>query len=162
MPKPLSQAYGFTLIELIIVVMVVGIISVTVMLQWPATSLNLNYEARRVLDDVRYTQALSMTTGLRYRWVKTSANTYQILNEAGTAIVLPSGGTQVTLSSGIVLGALGNLPNDLVAFSSLGSPYIDSTIPGTALAATASIPISGGGQTRIVQISPETGHGVLQ
>lgn len=152
---------GFSLIELVMVILIVGIIMVTVVPKWTGTATNVGYEAQRLLSDIRYAQGLSMTTGQRYRWVKTGSNTYQILNEAGSAITLPLGGTTLTFSSGVTFGTLTNLPSSLVAFSSVGAPYTTSTIPGTALASTASIPLTAAGQTRTVQISPQTGYGVV-
>lgn len=156
-----SAAVGFTMVELVLVVLIIGALSVAVMPKWTATGMGLNYEARRVLNDLRYAQALSITTGQRYRWVKVSATTYQILNEAGTAMVLPSGTTTLTMAGGVTMGSLTNLPNNLVAFDALGAPYVTSTLPGTALAATASIPLSAGGITRTVTITASTGYGAL-
>ncbi|HVE44661.1 MAG TPA: GspH/FimT family pseudopilin [Gammaproteobacteria bacterium] len=152
---------GFTLLEIIIVIIVMAIIGVVAMPQWQHVTINVNYEARRLLNDIRYTQALSMNGGQRYRWVKLSATSYQILNQAGTAIVLPSGGTQLTLTSGISFGALTNLPNNLVVFDSFGTPYIDTAIPGTTLGSTGSITLTGGGQSRTIQITPQTGCAIL-
>src|SRR5438105_304872 len=97
---------GFTLIQIVMVLVVVGILSVMALPKWTAQSLDVNYEARRVLNDIRYVQALSLTYGQRYRWVKTAAASYQILNQAGTAIVLSNGGTTLTLSSGNTFGTL--------------------------------------------------------
>lgn len=153
---------GFTLVELIIVIMILGIVSISVVPRWTASSVNLNFEIRRLLQDIRYTQALSITTGERYSWVKVSSTTYQILNETGTSIVLPSGSTQVVLANGMSLNALSNLPNNTITFDSLGAPYINTGIPGTKLSATAVIPLSAGSVTRSIQLYPETGFGVLQ
>jgi prepilin-type N-terminal cleavage/methylation domain-containing protein len=155
------KSRGFTLIEVLIVLLIMGIISVAVMPKWTGTGTNVNYEARRVLNDIRYAQGMSITTGQRYRWVKLSSTTYQITDQSGTAIILPSGVSTLTLSGGATIGTLSNLPNSLIAFNSQGIPYTTTALPGTALAATASIPISGGGITRTIQISPETGYGVL-
>ena len=119
-------------------------------------------EERRILNDIRYTQALSMATGQRYRWVRTSATTYQIINSAGTALILPSGSTQATLTSNVSFGAFTNLPNNLIAFDSTGTPYTDTGSPGTPLAATAIIPAVIGSNTRSIQVTPSTGYGALQ
>lgn len=159
--KKSANVSGFTLIELVIVILLMGIISVTITLKWPATSLNLEFEARRLLYDIRYVQALSMVSGQRYRWVKISSTTYQLTNEAGTAVLLPSGSTQLTFTNGVMFGTLVNLPNSLVAFDSQGVPYSNSSIPGTVLSSTASIPLTVSGQTRVVQITAQTGYGIL-
>src|SRR3990167_285538 len=158
---PLSKARiqssaGVTMIELVIVILIIGILAVIAVPKWP-TSVNLEFEARRLLSDIRYTQGLSMATGERYRWVKVAANSYQITNEAGTPIIMPSGATQIVLVDQAVFGTLSNLPNSLLAFDSRGVPYTDASIPGTALAATATISITASGRTRTVSITPETG-----
>ncbi|EKD71877.1 MAG: hypothetical protein ACD_46C00080G0012 [uncultured bacterium] len=159
--KQFITAHGFTLIELIFIVMIFGIIAINVVPLWTSTAIGLDVEARRILQDIRYVQALSVTTGERYRWVMLSSSSYAITNEAGSAIVLPSGGTTLTLTNGVTIGSLSNLPNNLIAFNSQGIPYIDSSIPGTALSATAGIPVTLGGQTRTISIAPQTGYGVL-
>lgn len=153
---------GFTLLELVMVILIVGIISVVAAPNWIGSeSFGPEYESRRVLNDIRYTQAMSMSSGQRYRWVRTSSSTYQILNESGTAIMLPSGSTSVTLSSGVTFGSFSNLPNNLIAFDSVGAPYTTSTYPGTALSSTATIPVTSSSNTRNVLIAAQTGYGVV-
>src|SRR3990167_111694 len=152
---------GFTLIELIIVIVVIGMIAMTTLPQWTASSLTLEFQTRRILDDIRYAQALSLVSGQRYRWVVTSGVTYQITNEAGIAILFPSGSNQVTLSGGAVFGSFTNLPNSLIAFDSRGAPYINVTYPGTPLSGIAIVTLTAEGITRSIQIHPETGYGAL-
>src|SRR3990167_3523359 len=154
-------AQGFTLVELIALILIIGIVSVIALPKWTGTPINVNYEAARVLNDIRFAQGMSMTTGQRYRWVETSSTTYQVLNEAGTAVILPNGKTTMTLTSGVTFGALTALPSSLIAFGSDGIPYTDTAIPGTALASSATIPLTGSGQTRTVTISAGTGFGAL-
>lgn len=156
-----SLAKGFTLVELVFIILVIGILAVVAVPRWTATPMGLEFEARRVLNDIRYTQMMSMTTGERYRWVSVSGNAYSIMNESGTAIMLPSGGTVLVFSGGVTFGSFSNLPNNLVAFDSLGAPYINATLPGTALAATGAIALTAGGQTRSVLITPQTGYGAI-
>lgn len=151
---------GFTLFELILVITIISIVSVVVVPKWHGTSLRSEYEIRRVLNDIRYVQAMSMLTGQHYRFVRTSSTTYQLLNEAGSAIILPSGGTTITLSTGVSFGTFTNLPNNLVAFDSLGAPQTTSGVPGTALASAAVIPLVNG-STGNITISPQTGYGAL-
>ncbi len=153
------KSAGFTLVELIFVILIMGILAVSVIPKWTGTSLGVEFEARRLVNVIRYTQALSVATGQRYRWVKVSSSSYSILNQSGTAIILPSGGTILTLSNNVSIGSLSNLPDSLVAFDSQGVPYTTSSTPGTTLGSTAGIPMtSSGGQTRTVQITPSTGY----
>jgi prepilin-type N-terminal cleavage/methylation domain-containing protein len=152
------QIKGFTLIELIIVIVVVSILAIIPFLNWPSSSISLDGQAQQLANDIRYAQSLSMTKAQRYRLViTTGSSSYQILNTAGTAVRFASGNTTVTLNSGISFGTLSNLPNSLIAFDGNGIPYTTTGSPGTALAANASIPLQSSGNTKTVVITPLTG-----
>lgn len=152
---------GYTLVELVLVVLIMGVLVVVATPKWTAGSQGLQYEARRVLGDIRYAQAMSLASGERYRWVRTSSTAYQITDESGSALLLPNGSTTMVLANGITFGAFTNLPNNLIAFDSRGVPYTTSTYPGTALSATATIPLSSNGDTQNISITASTGYGVL-
>lgn len=153
---------GFTLIELVCVIALLGFLSVSAFIAWPGTSINLGAEAQQVANDLRYTQSLSMTKDQRYRFVITSTTTYQITDGSGTAMLNARGSTTTTLNTGLSFGTLTNLPNSLVAFNGNGIPYTTTGSPGTALASTASIPITGGSITKTISISPLTGSILVQ
>lgn len=152
---------GFTLLELIIVIVLIGIIAINVVPRSQTITLSLELQARRLLDDIRYVQGLSMMTGQRYRWTLLNTTTYIVTNEAGIPILLPSGSTQITLSNRVVVQSMNNLPNNLIAFDSQGIPYTTSSYPGTALSAVATISLAANGSIRSVQIYPQTGYGVM-
>ncbi len=157
-----AKQSGFTMFELIVVIVLISLLSVGVYFNWPGSTINLDGQIHQLANDLRYTQTLSMTTGQRYRWVKTSSTTYQIVNFSGTPITLALGNTTLTLNSGITFGTLTNLPNNLIAFDGLGAPYTDAASPGTALSSTASIVLTAGGATKTVSITPETGSVAVQ
>jgi prepilin-type N-terminal cleavage/methylation domain-containing protein len=148
---------GFTLIEMIMTIVVLGILLTGVYVKWPGSTINLGGQAAQLANDLRYTQSLSMTKDQRYRLVIVSSTTYQILNASGTAVMNAMGGTTTTLNRGITFGTLSNLPSSLVAFDGVGIPYTTTAIPGTALSSTASIPLTAGGSTKTVTIAPQTG-----
>jgi len=153
---------GFTLIELIIVLILMSILAVWTVNQWPGLTLNLPTQAQQLANNIRYAQSLSMSTDQRYRLVILSSTTYQLTNSSGTAVIMAAGNTIVTLNSGITFGTLTNLPNNLVAFDGQGIPYVNATTPGTALSANGTIPLSANGQTTSVIITPQTGRVSLQ
>ena len=158
----MRKVTGFTTIELVIVITVIGIVSIFALTSLMDQVINVEAQAQQLVADLRYTQALSMTRGQRYRWVRVSSTTYQILNAAGTAMLLPRGTTTVTLNGNTAFGTLTNLPNNLIAFDGLGAPYVDSATPGTALATNATIPLTAGTNTETVVITPGTGRVTLQ
>ncbi len=154
----IQSMQGFTLIELVLVILITSLIAVFVSLQWPANHVNIGAQAEQLANDIRYTQELAMTKGQRFYLIETSNTTYQIKNSAGTAALLALGKTTVTLNTGITFGTLTNLPNNLIAFNGDGTPYTTSTSPGTLLASAATIPLVSGSDTKTITISPETGR----
>lgn len=156
------QEKGFTLIELVIVLILLSILATATYIQWPATTINLGAQADQLAADIRYAQSLSMTKGERYRLVKTSSTAYQITNSAGTPILLARGNTTMTLNSAITFGTLTNLPNNLIVFDGKGAPYVTTGSPGTALSSTATLPLVSGAETKTVAITPETGRVIVQ
>jgi MSHA pilin protein MshC len=160
------KANGFTLIELVLVILLIGIISAVAFIKWPALSLNLKAQTEQLANDLRYTQALSMTQNQRY-CLKISSNTYQIIASSTSGIVkLAAGNTTTTLSSGISFGTLVPAGTVLYIFDGKGVPYTSTSTTcttanvnaATALTSTGSIPLNGGGQTQTVNITPETGR----
>lgn len=153
MKKPL----GFTLVEMVVVILVIGVFSTFVYFSLQNTPLNLAAQAEQLANDIRYAQTLAMTTSVRYRWIKTTSNSYQIQNSSGTPIILAQGNTTVILNGNNTFGGFSNLPNNLVNFDGEGTPYVDTAIPGTPLSATATITISNGTSTSTISIAPTTG-----
>ena len=152
-----NRQKGFTIIELVIVIMIVGILSVSLVFNNSQKALKTASQSEILASNVRYAQTLSMTKGSRYYLEKTSATSYQVKSAAGTPVTLPAGGTTTTLSGGSTFSAFSNFPNNLVAFDGKGTPYTDTGSPGTPLSTTASISITDGSSTSTVYISPQTG-----
>jgi prepilin-type N-terminal cleavage/methylation domain-containing protein len=152
---------GFTLIELIMVIIITSVLGVYVFSSLPVPSINLVTAATQLSDDIRYTQSLSMTKNQHYRLVKLSTTTYQILNGAGTPILLAQS-TTATLANGVTFGTWANLTNNLIAFNGRGIPYVDAAATTTPLASTATINLAATGGTITVLISPQTGRVLVQ
>lgn len=153
---------GFTLIELIIIILVISVLASFVSIQNPRATINLGAEAKQLASDIRYTQALAMTKGERYYLQKLSSTSYQIISASGTPATMSTGSTSVTLDSGTSFGSFTNLPNNLIAFDGKGTPYTNASTPGTALASTASMPVTNGTNTITVSITAQTGRVTVQ
>lgn len=154
--------HGFTLIELVIVITITAILAFGVIGLWPGTTITLTAQTALLANDIRYTQILAMSTGMRCYLAKTSSNSYRIykiVNGSSTLVTMPSGSTTTTLNSGITFGTFSGLPNSLIAFDTKGTPYTDTGSPGSALGALATIYLNAGNQTPTsVTITQETGR----
>lgn len=153
MPTPSEQ--GFTLVELVTVLLLTAILAVVAMDQWPDAGINLAAQADQLQSDIRYTQSLAMNRGQRYR-INLATDHYWISDASDTVTVtLPaSGATSVTLANGITLSSA----YSFLVFDGNGAPYTTADTPGTPLAADAVITLSGGGASLTLHISPETGR----
>jgi prepilin-type N-terminal cleavage/methylation domain-containing protein len=148
---PVRQG-GYTLIEMIIVIVIIAIVSVALILAWPETTLNLDGQAYLLANDIRYAQAMAIQTNTRYQLVRLSPTSYQISSFNSSPTVTK---TAVTLTSGMLFTSF---PNNLIAFDGSGKPYSNNSIPGTALSIPMTIVLAYKGATKSITISPNTGY----
>ena len=153
---------GFTLVEMIIVLILIGIIAVVTIPRAPSRgSLTIDGQANQLASDIRYVQTLSMTRGQRY-CLNLAAGSYSMTTASSTCtssagVEHPAGlGFPITLE-GVTLGWT-NLPNNYVIFSGQGVPF---SAAATALGNDAVITLSGDGGPKTVTISPVTGRVVV-
>lgn len=150
---------GFTLVELVVVMLIIGIIGGIAAETSPSATLNLGAQADQLASDLRYTQMLELTRGASY-CLKVTATGYQILgNACTTAVSNPGSGLGNETFAAGVSAAVSNLPNNYVAFFGPGVPYSSQS---AALTATATITLSSGGVSRVISVSPQTGYVVEQ
>ncbi|OPX99744.1 MAG: hypothetical protein A4E58_00226 [Syntrophorhabdus sp. PtaB.Bin006] len=133
---------GFTLIEVIMVIMIIGILATTFAYRYPADpTAALNIAADQLRADIRYVQAKAMGTGRQQSITFFSIGTgeYSFSGEAGSKR-LPDG---VTISGT-------TLPNPTLTFNTLGEPM--------GLSANATITLAWStGVTRVLTVHAITG-----
>lgn len=155
----INQESGFSLIELIAVLAITSVLAATAVTKWPGSGINLAAEAEKLAADIRYIQSYSATHDQRYR-INFFANRYGFTNLNGaTALLHPITNTaQIMLPTGTTLATT----NAYLAFDGRGVPYRTAVLPGTVLTVVAVVTLTSGGQSRTVQVSPETGRVVVQ
>lgn len=120
------QQQGFTLVELVVVILILGILSINVGSRFLSGSA---FSDRKVADElieaIRYAQHVAMSRGGSIRVVTTSTS-YTVEQTTGTAIANPnrSGNYAVTIPDNSSLSAT------TISFNGLGqpTPNTDSTI----------------------------------
>lgn len=152
------KEHGFTLIELIAVMLIATILSVTAMSKWIGPGTKLSAEAEKIASDIRYVQSYASTHDQRYR-INFQLNSYGFTNLLGTTALLHpvSNAASVSMTSGVTL----TYSHAFLAFDGKGVPYTNTLVPGTALATLATITLSSEGSSRTVSVSPETGRVVV-
>jgi MSHA pilin protein MshC len=157
--RRISYPAGFTLVELVIVLILLGILAISIIPRSPTKgSLTITGQAHQLASDIRYVQSLSMTRGQRFCVNLTSTGYSMTTSNCSTSVGVehPAGMTFPIVLDGVTLSWT-NLPNNLVTFKGKGEPYTDAAAT-TALAANAVITLNGDGGPLYVCISPATGR----
>lgn len=139
-----SDERGFTLIEVIAVLVIVGIVSaVAISRSVSSSSFSLASEAQILKTNLRYAQAKALSDNTSWGLALTSSAYTLQNNGANSSNVLPGESLPThTMPAGVTcVGAA------TVTFDSWGSP-------GTS---TQTITLSGGGDTNTITITRETG-----
>ena len=130
----IADSRGFTLVELIMVVVLISILAVSVVPKFVDTSaISLQGGAAMVAADIRYTQELAMSTHSPKTITFTTNDTFYTVNSQ--TMNLPS---RVSISSGATF-----------TFNSLGEP----TTGGGS-----SVQITAGGSTKTITVESYTGR----
>jgi prepilin-type N-terminal cleavage/methylation domain-containing protein len=167
-------ARGWTLVELVIVLVIMGVLAYVVVRSLRPGEAQALQQAERLRDDLRYTQMLAMNQG-RAKQLKLGApaspascagSAYYVIdctaggtdpctaapNNAIADARQPGGFFCVSLPDGLALGGA-----DLY-FDPLGRPKTGAAL----IAANATFTISGGGTQRSAVVTPLTGFATAQ
>lgn len=150
---------GFTLIEMVMVLILIGVLAVVFVPRAPSKgSLTFAGQAQQLASDIRYVQALSMTRGQRYcmNFIGTGYSMTTSNCSTSVGVEHPAGAVFPITLDGVTLSWT-NLPGNLVTFTGKGEPYTDGAAT-TALATNAVITLNGDGGPGYVCVTPATGR----
>lgn len=155
----IGPAAGFSLVELVVIVLLLGILAVAVFPRFSSPPVTVGASADQMAADIRYVQALSMTRGARYCFYLTSTTSYALRTGTSctTAVNHPATGSSSPISLSDITYTATNLSTVYIEFDTKGQPTTISPSTGSA-----QITLSGGGETRVVSVTGVTGRVVLQ
>ncbi|MHB1951452.1 MAG: pilus assembly FimT family protein [Acidiferrobacteraceae bacterium] len=154
----IPRTAGFSLIELVVVILLAGILAIAAMDRLPGPALDLGAQADQLASSVRMVQSLELTRGASY-CLNVTAGSYEITDQ-GCTTPIADPATGITMNAfGPGITASTNFANGYVAFFGAGVPYASQTAP---LSAAATITLSNGGSSRTISIAPETGYVSVQ
>ena len=108
---------GFTLLEIIAVLIVLGLITLTAMMTIDNTDYNLLSQAQAIRQDIRYAQGMAMKTGTIWGVSSNGTSYWAFEGAVGTVRTFPGKETPVLLTD---LGV--SLPSFTVYFNGFGQP----------------------------------------
>jgi MSHA pilin protein MshC len=165
------RARGFTLTELIVVIVLSGIIAAVVVPRFSQNTVELSGQAEQVARDIRYAQTLSMTRGAalgsqgRY-CIFFTATGYQFRSNGNSyatpcsvAVAHPATGSSaaIVLSGSTAVPPPANLTGSYIEFDTKGQPTNFTVATSNAI-----ITLNATGGPRTVVVSPVTGKATVQ
>jgi prepilin-type N-terminal cleavage/methylation domain-containing protein len=169
MPKH-EKARGFTLIEIIAVLILIAIVSVVVLSRGTSTAeVDLKASAEALRSHIRYVQMRAMNmncdttvatcgTTCNAAFGISTTNPYYMFRDCSTdsKVALPgASGDTISLPS-MTLNAT-NAPNNLITFDDWGRPCSDLNGQTPITTADINLTLTYAGQTELIQIKKNTG-----
>ena len=140
---------GFTLIELIVVLAIIGGLAVIALPRWAPTDTTVGAQAERLARDLRHAQAMAMSQARTLVLDIQGASSYRVADASSMTVSDPA--TQqpfmVSMDNSVSVGGTDT------GFDSLGRP-VDS---GSLLSAARVFTLNGNSSTATVTVSPVTG-----
>jgi len=158
MSRIVPKNSGFTLLEVILVLIIAAIISAIVIGRVSSTNTDLISRTELIKSHLRYAQSRAMNTNVVWG-IRSQASTYWLFRDGNVnnKVILPGEDTDT-----IDLSAKGiSLEQFILSFDSWGIPYKDaSASPSNQLKAgdiEAQITVSSGGEDKFITVTPNTG-----
>lgn len=149
---------GFTLLELVVVIILLGILSAVAATRWSATDATAGYQADLLARNIRHMQMLAMTWGQSLRLSLVSTTGYSASCVSGSATAPCNGTNPITDPVtgdpfSVVLSNNVTISGATLDVDSLGRPKS----AGVLLTASQAFTLTAGAQTWSVTVQPVTG-----
>ena len=140
---------GFTLIELVIVLALIGAMAAIALPRWAPSDTTVGAQADRLARDLRHAQSMAMTQGRTLTVDIQPATAYRVIDGSSMTVTDPATQQpfQVTLDNNVTLNGTDT------GFDSLGRPVS----AGALLPASRVFTLSGSSTTATVTVSAVTG-----
>jgi len=147
-------ANGFTMVEIIAVLLIIGILSAVIVSRMASSSSsNARVYAEQIKSHLRYAQTRSMNSNAVWGIHFSTASTYSLFRNGNTndrVTIQGESADTITLPAGMTVST------GIVSFDSWGTPYTDAA--GASLqSGTRVIAVSHEGSTENIAITPNTG-----
>jgi MSHA pilin protein MshC len=151
----IGNNHGFTWIELIVVMMILGIIGAVVASGLTSRDTELAARTEVIKTHLRYAQIRSMNSNTVW-YIQFGSNTYSLYKSGDvTPKLLPgSDSTAISLPGGM---SINYGSPDIVSFDDWGKPCINTADPPAAQAADRTITVSDSSGSRDIIITKNTG-----
>lgn len=143
-----KQQQGFSVIELVVAIVIMGIIAAYVGINWPFGDATVGAQAEQLARDIRHTQMIAMSQN-RQLTLTVSSGGYSV-TESGSTINDPAGSGPFSEAFRDGVSASGGS----LTFDGLGRPIVI----GSGLASSStSFSVSGSSMSYSVSVAPITG-----
>ena len=143
-----AAQHGFTLIELVMVMVIIGVLAAMAAPRLSITDTSVHAQAAQMARDIRHVQMLAMTGGQTLTF-QSLGGSYRCIDSTATLITDPA--TQQPFNQTFANGVNASAGN--LNFDSLGRPVAG----GALVSAMTTFTVSGGGQNATLNVSPVSG-----